>query len=266
MTGRQAAMSTILEIERLSKIHEYRIVSVVKRVEQRLMASFARANLDPTRYSQAIRLQELNWLKGQYQQIIYGSARSVGAARQLSNSVVETHVAAFRSGYRLSGNELKPIIGIAKFPIIKPELATWISLYRPQLTGLMDHFSRDIYNSVVDKIQEGVLFGKHPDVIAKTLVNAGLPRGRFNVARTRAQLIARTEVPRAFNGGKLSMYKGVGVYYVKVVGGTMICEECAPYHDKVFPLSEVPFFPIHPNCSHTYIAWQREGIGYGLKD
>lgn len=266
MTAEEATILARVQIEKLIGTHGYELYNLVERARDRLMTQFAKAKLDPTRFSDSVRLAHMNKLLDRFNEILYGKQGAAGINQNLQNAVRKMWRGSFKSAVKLAKTELEGQVLVSSFPSIQQETAAFVSIHQPRLTGLMDQFNRDLYNAVNRKIQEGVILGKHPDVIAKDLVNEGLPRGRFNVAQTRARLITRTEVPRAFNAGKVTSYKSVGVTHVKVVGGTSICPICAEYHGNIYRLEEAPVFPLHPNCTHTYVPIDRNGIGIGFKE
>lgn len=264
MSPEEATIAARIEIERLIGTHGAELDNVVQRAQDRLMRELAQARLDPERYTDAVRLEQMNKLNDRFKKILYGERGTGGTYKVLSNATRKIAPTSFRAAYRLARDELKGQVQASAFPMIKQETAAFMALHQPRLSGLMDRFHADLYDQVTRKIQEGVILGRNPEVIARDLVNTGLPRGRFNVARTRARLIARTEVPRALNAGKITNYKKVGVGYVKIVGGTSVCEQCAVYHGNVYRLEEAPVFPLHPRCTHTYIPIDRNGVGIGF--
>jgi SPP1 gp7 family putative phage head morphogenesis protein len=266
VTAEEATILARVQIEKLVGTHGHELYNLVERARDGLMTQFAKAKLDPTRFSDSVRLAHMNKLLDRFNEILYGRQGSAGISQSMQNAVRKMWRGSFKSAVKLAKAELEGQVSVSSFPSIQLETAAFVSIHEPRLIGLINEFNRDLYDAVNRKIQEGVILGKHPDVIAKDLVNEGLPRGRFNVAQARARLIARTEVPRAFNAGKVTSYKSVGVTHVKVVGGTSICEECAVYHEQVFRLEDAPVFPLHPNCTHTYVPIDRNGVGIGFKE
>lgn len=266
MTPIEAATQQALKsMDTITQAQGKALTSILHRVRDRIMAELAVAKLNPEKYSEGVRYQQLTSLQERYSRMIYGDSGSAGAAKQFQNVARRIYPASVKEAYQLTRNELKGQVLVKTFPMVKMETAKFVAVYQPQLSGLMERYSRDLYVAVRNKIRDGILLGKHPRGIAKMLVNEGLPRGRFNVAETRAWTIAITETPRALNGGKLAFYRGVGVTWVKVVGGTSICDICAPYHGKVYRLEEAPLFPLHPRCTHTYVPVKKDGIGIGYE-
>ena len=77
-------------------------------------------------------------------------------------------------------------------------------------------------------------------------------------ARTRAEMIARTEQARAQNTGTLQAYVDYGVTQVEIItaGDSVVCDYCVELEDNN-PYSiydAMNFLPAHPNCRCTYGA------------
>ena len=84
--------------------------------------------------------------------------------------------------------------------------------------------------------------------------------GRFIPAERRAEMIARTEIVRAYHQAKIQEYKDWGVEGVTVIaewstaGDDRVCSVCASYDGQRFTLEEIEFkIPVHPLCRCTII-------------
>lgn len=119
-------------------------------------------------------------------------------------------------------------------------------------------------------LAQGMIDGDNPYIIARKLravidgTDAGVlgvtdQIGRFIPAKRRAEMIARTEIIRAFNIAKLQEYKNWGVLGISVkaewrtVLDDKVCPQCASMEGEVFPIEESwGLLPAHPNCRCTF--------------
>ena len=79
--------------------------------------------------------------------------------------------------------------------------------------------------------------------------------GRFLAAKQRMELLARTEIVRAYHAGVIQEYRAWGVTTVSIdvewrtAGDDRVCDLCAPLEGKIFTLDEVEgMIPLHPQC------------------
>ena len=79
--------------------------------------------------------------------------------------------------------------------------------------------------------------------------------GRHISAKKRAEMIARTEVIRAFHLAAIQEYRNWGILGIRIkvewrtAGDARVCEQCAPMEGQVFTLDEIEgMIPVHPNC------------------
>jgi len=73
--------------------------------------------------------------------------------------------------------------------------------------------------------------------------------------RPKIERMARTEVMRAANEGRLAEYQLRGVVLVKWVDTSeSACKECSALNGEVFTISELPPLPKHPECTCTIVA------------
>lgn len=126
--------------------------------------------------------------------------------------------------------------------------------------GLITNLSNDLTEQIRHHIFRGIAEGQSIPEIAKAIKNSGLQplNGSTLTAYQRATMIARTEVSRAMNTGKLQSYANYGVEMVDVVtaGDERVCEICI-YNEEnnPHPINESDeLCPAHPNCRCTVIA------------
>ncbi len=78
----------------------------------------------------------------------------------------------------------------------------------------------------------------------------------FQRAQYRMELIARTEVMRAFNQGRMKMHHEIGVQRLEWLasGDERVCPECGPLHERVFDIDQIPPIPYHPQCRCSVVV------------
>lgn len=59
-----------------------------------------------------------------------------------------------------------------------------------------------------------------------------------------------------YNQSTLDKYTSMGISKVQILetDDDRTCEECRKLNKKIFPISNVPLLPIHPQCRGTYLA------------
>jgi SPP1 gp7 family putative phage head morphogenesis protein len=115
-------------------------------------------------------------------------------------------------------------------------------------------------------LAEGMINGDGPMLLARKLVAVingdGIDKlgirdslGRFIPAMRRAEMLARTEMIRAYHLATIQEYRNWGVLGIKVqgewktAGDDRVCDQCASMEGKVFTLDEIePMIPAHPLC------------------
>ncbi len=130
------------------------------------------------------------------------------------------------------------------------------------LQGITDAMS----STISQILAQGMIDGDNPYVIARKLkaaidgTNMGSlgitdKLGRFIPAKRRAEMLARTEIIRAFAEAQLNEYKNWGVLGLKLqaefrtAGDARVCPECGSHEKKVYSLEEASgLIPLHPNC------------------
>jgi len=71
-----------------------------------------------------------------------------------------------------------------------------------------------------------------------------------------ATMVARTELSRAQTLGNLALYRAAQIEKVlySTTEGANVCDECAGYDGKIYPIDDAPEIPQHPNCCCCFIA------------
>jgi SPP1 gp7 family putative phage head morphogenesis protein len=115
-------------------------------------------------------------------------------------------------------------------------------------------------------LAEGMAEGRGPLDIARRMVDRV-----DKIGKTRAKLIARTEVINAHAEATLNSYTEAGVNGVEVdaefstAGDDQVCPECEALEGQLFTLSEArDMIPVHPNCRCAWLPRVVGGSGITL--
>lgn len=174
-------------------------------------------------------------------------------------------------GYR----DLKPG-GIDKlatkaFTIVNTDALDFMSEYTLILAG-------DVHTELASGLKRAIVTGISTGKAAEDIVRdmGGLVSdpesfrragGRvFQTANERLKTIARTEVLRAHNQGRLKFHQRVGVQKVEwlAMEDERMCPVCGGLDGKTFPVDKLPPQPAHPNCRCTHVvAWPVTVCGDG---
>lgn len=117
---------------------------------------------------------------------------------------------------------------------------------------------RELADGIKRTILSGIITGKGTDDIVRDLgrviedkesfKNAGSKV--FTKAQYRMEMIARTEVLRAHNQGRIKFHKQVGVRKLEwmTMEDERTCPVCGALDGKQFDIDRFPSQPAHPNC------------------
>lgn len=126
--------------------------------------------------------------------------------------------------------------------------------------------TEDMANKIAQILTQGMIDGDGARLLARKILatiegtgagTLGLTDklGRFITAKNRADIIARTEIIRAFHLAAIQEYRNWGVLGIRVqaewvtAGDDRVCERCASMEGKIFTLDEIePLIPFHPRC------------------
>ncbi|HPQ72170.1 MAG TPA: phage minor head protein [bacterium] len=124
-----------------------------------------------------------------------------------------------------------------------------------QLAGQV---SSDLLTGVKNALTVGIAQGLSIPNIARNIGSVILDKEAFKQAgktvfasaQQRIELIARTEILRAHNQGRLKFYDTVGVREVRwmVAADERLCPACSELDGQVFAIDKMPPIPRHPNC------------------
>lgn len=114
------------------------------------------------------------------------------------------------------------------------------------LKGITDQM--DVQMSRI--LANGLVNGEGPLAIARQMSNS-----IEGLSKTRAQVLARTEIINAHAEGQLDAFEQLGVEKVNAevewltAGDGLVCDECDEMGGKVFSVEEAHgMLPLHPNC------------------
>lgn len=121
--------------------------------------------------------------------------------------------------------------------------------------NLVTDLSKDVCVTLRDVLYQGIKDGLSIDELTDLLVSNGLRgKGKFS-ARTRAEMIARTERTRLLNNAKVNAFKDNGVEWVDFItkNDGRVCPECLYIQGlnphRLTDLEEKGWIPpIHPRC------------------
>jgi len=136
-----------------------------------------------------------------------------------------------------------------------------------ELSGMTDKMATQMQRSLTD----GFIRGESPRDIARQLV-----KDVDGLGRKQANMIASTEITRAYNEGQLDSMEELGVedvgvsvewrvskQGVTVLGNPSPCPVCAPLNGIVLKISEARgLLPRHPHCR---CSWTPSGVGESTK-
>lgn len=143
----------------------------------------------------------------------------------------------------LSGTGVSPSGGVEaalNAPIYESELE---ALYTRNFTNLKD-ITEDMDRALSRGLARGLAEGKNPRDIADELT-----KEVRTLQRTRARMLARTEIQVAHNRGALTRFRQDGIQRVEIIGSDP-CPICTGFVGNRYPIDELPYGgpPWHPNC------------------
>ncbi len=131
------------------------------------------------------------------------------------------------------------------WPVSKEKVKLLASRTFTDLKGVTDGMAARISHTLVD----GLTKGDNPRVIARELAK------NVNISKTRAVVIARTEVIRTHAEGQLDAFQRMGVTHVGVMAEWLtaederVCPKCKSLNGVVLKVEEATgLLPRHPNC------------------
>lgn len=128
---------------------------------------------------------------------------------------------------------------------------------------------RELTDSIQRTLLSGIISGKGTYEIVRDLGKVVLDKDSFRQAGTRTfskaqyrmEMIARTEIIRAHNMGRLKFHQQVGIKKLEwlAMGDERMCPICKKLNGKIFSVNKFPPQPAHPHCRCTNIAGVTDG-------
>ena len=155
------------------------------------------------------------------------------------------------------------------FTLVDTDALDFIVNYNLILAG---DVHRELADGIKRTIMSGIATGKGADDIVRDLGHVIVDKDSFRQAGTRVfskaqyrmEMIARTEVLRAHNQGRLKFHQRVGVQKLEwlAMEDERMCPVCGGLDGKVFPTDKFPQQPAHPHCRCTsVVAWPLDICG-----
>ena len=155
------------------------------------------------------------------------------------------------------------------FTLVDTDALDFMSQYNLVLAG---DVHRELADGIRRTVMSGIATGKGVEDIVRDLGHvvkhpesfrhAGSKV--FSKAQYRMEVIARTEVLRAHNQGRIKFHQQVGVQKLEwmTMEDERVCPVCGPLDAKRFDTGRFPQQPAHPNCRCTsVVAWPLEICG-----
>ncbi len=155
------------------------------------------------------------------------------------------------------------------FTLIDTDALDFMSQYNLVLAG---DVHRELADGIRRTVMSGIATGKGVEDIVRDLGHVVKDPESFRhagskvfrKAQYRMEVIARTEVLRAHNQGRIKFHQQVGVQKLEwmTMEDERVCPVCGPLDGKVFNTGRFPQQPAHPNCRCTsVVAWPLEICG-----
>lgn len=119
------------------------------------------------------------------------------------------------------------------------------------LKGITASMAADLNRILAQALIDGTSVGK----VAKQMTDQ-----IDTLTRTRALVLARTEIVHAHAEGQLDAFERLGVKELGImaewatVGDDKVCPQCEPLEGKTYPIAQARgLIPLHPNCRCSWI-------------
>lgn len=143
--------------------------------------------------------------------------------------------------------QLRASVGV-EVPLADPQLSRRISAFTEENVGLIRSIAEDTLGQVQRVVLRGISDGQRWEQIADTIER------RFDVAESRAALIARDQVGRFYSSLNSARQQSVGIthFFWRAAADERTCPVCWPLNGERFPWSRPPAVGMpgqaHPQC------------------
>ena len=172
-----------------------------------------------------------------------GSAYKTGSLR----AYTDTHAEALADTPQFyAGSRKQFLISSFNHPERVSKLKFLYTRSFTELKGISEAMGQQVGRHLAD----GIASGLHPSVIARNM-----SKSIDKITRTRANVMARTEIVHAHAEGQLDSFDELGVKELQVMaewstaGDDRVCDRCAPLEGTVMTVDEARgLIPRHPNA------------------
>ena len=191
------------------------------------------------------------------------ASRDIGVKRYWGNTFATI---AYRKGLMRSVSAIKRAGGKVAPAYVKEALSrgfhaqTLERLYTRQYDGLK-RITNEMSRQIGTVLAETLAQGKGVDVMARAIVDRV-----EKIGRTRAFLLARTEVVSAFNESQLTTFQEAGINDVEIEPELLtaeddrVCEQCEEASSRTYTIETAKgVIPLHPNCRCAWSPIIRDG-------
>lgn len=232
-----------------------RLISAIRR---KLAGNYLGAQLvtNRERYdfprSQAKIDEFMSWLRSTTMEIITTREATPAGGVPWMNTYVQT---AYRRGINQAAAELRGAGVIVpgswvEGAFMRPVHAARLANVYTRDFALLEGVTREMSRQIGEVLAEGMADGRGVRHIARQIEDRV-----EKIGRTRARVIARTEVIRSHADASIASYREAGMEGVRIRAefstsrDNAVCPECAALEGRTFTLDEIEgLIPVHPNC------------------
>ena len=181
------------------------------------------------------------------------------------NGIARAYIEMKKAGYAVpSLSSVGGVEALINTPIHAEKLGIVLAKTYSDLRGIVENMDMQMARVLAKGISEG----KNPRLLAKELsaviskkdgVNLTGTLGKFVTASRRAELLARTEIIRAYNDALLTTYRDLGAPELGVMAewvttGARVCPICESMEGQLFSFEEAEgMLPAHPLCKCIFL-------------
>lgn len=203
----------------------------------------------------------MQWLRrmedAQILEIVPGAPIEQAAARAWSNIYIRN---AYQKGIAHSGQQMRKA-GADVSPrwidaaFNRPIHADRVGLIYTRTYQALDGITKTMDTQISRVLADGIAEGVNPLEMARRMTDRVA-----KIGRTRARVLARTDVINAHAEASLNSYAEAGVEGVKVkaefatAGDSRVCPECEALEGKTYTIEESRgIIPVHPQCRCAWL-------------
>jgi len=171
--------------------------------------------------------------------------------------MIRAYIDSHKADYALKGEDW--FIGgqeqFLKTAFLQPEVMSKVELLSTRAFEQLKGITATMSQQLSRNLAEGLVAGWAPYKIAREM-----RKTNESLSRSRARMIARTEIINAHAEGQLDGFEELGIEEVGVIaeiltaGDQLVCPQCSAMEGKTFKVDEAHgILPIHPNCRCCWI-------------